>query len=135
MALDTAVPGDEIVLQPGTYQGRFEAWTDCTEGKPITVRSADPDNMAVLDAFSLYSGWAIAMYVAGNHWSLQNLIFQNANKGVIFENAQGGEIVNCEVRSTGESPLFSLKNVDFDVVLTIFQETKPSTFVMGALIF
>ena len=45
-ALNTAAPGDEIVLAPGTYAGRFAA----SGLKDVLIRSADPGDKAVIAA-------------------------------------------------------------------------------------
>lgn len=43
--LDAAMPGDEIVLQPGVYQGgHYRA-----NLRQVTIRSADPRNWAIID--------------------------------------------------------------------------------------
>ena len=96
-----AEPGDEILLHPGTYLGQFEGWRDAHEDKPITIRSYDPTSKAVLDGLGdpLYP--TAGLYITGNYWSLQDLIIENANTGVVFDNSQGGEVLNCEIRGTG----------------------------------
>ncbi|MCD6365186.1 MAG: right-handed parallel beta-helix repeat-containing protein [Planctomycetes bacterium] len=45
-ALSSASDGDEILLAPGTYLGKFSR----SGLTGVTIRSADPDNMAIIDA-------------------------------------------------------------------------------------
>lgn len=96
-----AVAGDELVLHPGTYIGRFSGYQDAQENNPITMRALDPSNKPVLDGLGDRNYPTVGLYITGNYWSLQDLIVHGANKGIIFDNAVGGEILNCEVRNTG----------------------------------
>lgn len=108
-ALHQAVPGDDIVIYAGTYLGRFRARNSGTADNPITIRSANPQNKAVLDGVVRSEYDLITMHVTGNHVTVQDLIIQNGNKGVIFDNAQNSELLNCEIRSPGKSILFSIE--------------------------
>lgn len=100
-ALRNAQPGDDIVLYPGSstvFQGHFYATNDGTSDNPITIRSAFA--RATLRGFSIHSPGAV-LYVTGNHWTVKDLIIENGNKGVIFDNVKGGMILNCKVHTTG----------------------------------
>ena len=98
--MNSVVPGDEIVLHPGIFDGNFYSYNDGTASQKITIRSADPSNKAVIRGLD-YS-YNIALYVAGNHWVIKDLVLSNAQKGIVFDNAIEGAIVNCEIRDTGE---------------------------------
>lgn len=71
-ALNSAQPGDEIVLNPGTYSGYYSRYG--LTG--VTIRSADPENRAILDA----NGSAECMHLSDAvDVTLQDLIMQNAS--------------------------------------------------------
>lgn len=97
--MKAALPGDEIILNPGTYTGNFYSFASGTASQKITIRSADPKNKAVLRGLNFAYGEAL--YIDGNHWIVQDLILANALHGIVFDNAMDGAIINCEVRDTG----------------------------------
>ena len=99
--LNQALPGDEILLYPGRYLGNFDAYNDGQPENPITIRSQDPNNKAIIDGITYNDQYTIGLYIAANFWTVKDLIIENANKGVVFENALGGQIIDCEVRKTG----------------------------------
>lgn len=101
-ALKNALPGDEILLHPGNYRGNFYTYMDGEENNPITIRSSDLNNNAVIDGQADPNFPTIGLYIVGNHWSVQDIIIQNANKGVIFDAAVGGELLNCVIRRSGK---------------------------------
>jgi hypothetical protein len=98
--MNSVVPGDELVLHPGIFNGNFYSYNDGTASRKITIRSADPSNKAVIRGLD-YS-YNIALYVSGNHWVIKDLVVSNAQKGIVFDNAIEGAIMNCEIRDTGE---------------------------------
>ena len=70
-ALATANPGDEILLAPGTYPGGFYT-SNLTE---LTIRSLDPNNLAVIDATGRNEGLKMS---DPTNVIVQDLIVQNA---------------------------------------------------------
>mmetsp|Transcript_20420 Transcript_20420/g.33822 ORF Transcript_20420/g.33822 Transcript_20420/m.33822 type:complete len:488 (-) Transcript_20420:111-1574(-) len=102
-ALRAALPGDDLVLHPGTYVGHFSATKDATASQPITIRSKDKNNKAVMRGWSLF--FDPVMYVTGDYWEVKDLVIENANKGVVYDNAIGGKILNCEIHGTGEEAI------------------------------
>lgn len=102
-ALDTAGPGDDIVLHPGIFFGYFYATRDGTESQPITIRSADTSNKAMVRGYSLFSASSSPLYVTGNYWTLQDLEVTYGGKAIVFDNAIGGKILNCKIHTTGKT--------------------------------
>lgn len=100
-AIDVVIPGDDIVLHPGKYFGYFHATKDGTASQPITIRSANTTDKAIVRGYSLFSYYSAPLYVTGNYWSLQDLEVTYGGKGIVFDNAIGGEILNCNIHSTG----------------------------------
>ena len=98
-----AIAGDDIVLQPGLFSGYFYATNDGTASQPITIRSADINNKAIVRGYSLLSLSASPLYVSGNYWHLQDLEVTNGGKAIVFDNAIGGKILNCKIHTTGKN--------------------------------
>lgn len=71
-ALNAAVPGHEIVLEPGIYPGRFVA----TGIDGVTIRSSDPNNRAVIDAAGLGEGMKLSSV---KNLTISDLIIRNAS--------------------------------------------------------
>lgn len=71
-ALDTAQPGDVVLLQPGTYTGGLFA----AGVTGVTIRSQDPANPAVIDATGESNGLQLSDAV---DVTLQDLVIQNAS--------------------------------------------------------
>jgi hypothetical protein len=101
--MKSALPGDEIILYPGTYTGNFYSFANGKASQKITIRSADPKNKAVISG--LHFAYGEALYIAGNYWIIQDLILTNALHGIVFDNAMQCAIINCEVRDTGAKRL------------------------------
>lgn len=133
-SLNLALPGDEIVLFPGRYLGNFDAYNNGQQENPITIRSHDPTNKAIIDGITYNDQYTIGLYVAANYWTVKDLIIENANKGVVFENSLGGQIVDCEVRKTGKCR--ATRNdygCQYELTrLARLQEKKQSTFATEA---
>eukprot|EP00581_Thalassiosira_minuscula_P018057 CAMPEP_0183733468 /NCGR_PEP_ID=MMETSP0737-20130205/41292_1 /TAXON_ID=385413 /ORGANISM="Thalassiosira miniscula, Strain CCMP1093" /LENGTH=838 /DNA_ID=CAMNT_0025966733 /DNA_START=158 /DNA_END=2674 /DNA_ORIENTATION=- len=107
-ALLAVTPGDEIVLSPGTYYdedgvsgyaAHFPADVDGTSNARITLRGEDPDNPPLL--MGAEPGSRTVLRVFGDYWTVKDLAVTNAQKGIIFDNANFGEIINCHVYGIG----------------------------------
>lgn len=98
-AINNASPGDTIVLAAGiTISGGFKI-LDGVDGEPgnrITIKSASSTNKATIKG----SGGGTALSIKGHYWTLQDLKITYAQKGVVFDNANYGEVINCEVYGT-----------------------------------
>jgi len=95
--------GDEIVIAPGLYLSErslsgahFTSDTDGTEQAPIVMRSEDPNNQAVLSGNTVQSLSCVRIF--GAFWRIQDLTITNAQKGIVFDNAPFGKVINCNVR-------------------------------------
>lgn len=107
-ALQNVNAGETILLQPGIYESEeygtkaslFYSDTDGMETAPITIKSVDPDNPAILRGTDSKKG--IVLYITGDHWNISNIICCNAQKGIILDNSNHSVISNVEVYSTGQ---------------------------------
>lgn len=106
-ALENAGAGDEIVLASGNYvyngkvsKGRtFTGTADGTEDKPIILRSETPDNPAVIEGTTTESNYGLT--IMGDWWTVKDIIVTNSSKGIIIDNSNHTQIINCEVYNTG----------------------------------
>ena len=106
-AMENAKAGDEIVLASGNYiyngkvnKGRtFTGTADGTEEKPIILRSENPDSPAVIDGTTTESYYGLT--ITGDWWTVKDIIVTNSSKGIILDNSNHTQIINCEVCNTG----------------------------------
>lgn len=109
-AIKNALPGDVILVQPGTYTGvkstsgysnaYFYSGKSGTSTSKIILRSQDPANPAILQGSSTSSGYAL--YLTGDYWEVRDLKFRTASKGIMLDNANRNLLNNVEVSNTGE---------------------------------
>ncbi|MDE6519596.1 MAG: hypothetical protein K2K91_03925 [Ruminococcus sp.] len=107
-ALLNAKAGDTIILAPGEYESGdfgvkaslFHSDSDGTSSQPITIKSADPDNPAILKGTETQNG--IVLYITGDYWKISNIICCNAQKGIILDNSNYSVISSVEVYNTGQ---------------------------------
>lgn len=121
-ALADAQPGDEIILEPGTYQhgewigvwAVFHAEADGTSENPIILRSRDPENPAVLSGVTTESKYALQ--IIGSHWKIQDIVLTNAAKGIFLEQSEYSEITGCEVYNIGDEAIHIIDNSSYNLV-------------------
>jgi len=111
-AMRNASPGDEIIVAPGVYEPagkfsfgnkatRFGSDKNGTRNAPITLRAQDPNNRPIFKGpDGRYDGYGI--YILGDYWILKDLIVEECQKGIMFDNANHGIIENVLVRNIGE---------------------------------
>lgn len=121
--LGSASPGDVIELESGVYniprssiqlsdgQGGtvtrswyFHADVDGTETNPITLKSKNPSNPAILEG----DGWnenGYVLYITGDYWNVENIIVQGGAKGLILDNSNGTQVQGVEIRDIGQEGL------------------------------
>ncbi|WP_253735737.1 right-handed parallel beta-helix repeat-containing protein [Paenibacillus sp. FJAT-26967] len=98
-ALKKASAGDRIVLAPGTYTGTFSSPGEGTLLNRITIESQDAANPAVISGYSAGGGYALK--VTGDFWTIRNLKFTNAQKGIILDHSNDSLISGVEVYGIG----------------------------------
>lgn len=108
-ALKSAAPGDEIIINPGTYLGNkstsgsskahFYSNKSGTASNPITLKSKWKGNKQRLEGQSVDS--AYIFYLTGDHWVVKDLKFSTAQKGIMLEGASNNVIDNIEVSNIG----------------------------------
>lgn len=107
-ALKNASAGETILLQPGIYESEeygtkaslFYSEAEGTETAPIIIRSADPDDPAILRGTDPQKG--IVLYITGDHWQISDIICCGAQKGILLDNSNHSVISDVEVYSTGQ---------------------------------
>lgn len=106
-ALINAEAGDTIILQPGIYESEyrdnkgaiFGSGSEGTEAAPITLKSADPDDPAILKGTDNSKGFVL--HITGDHWNIEDIVCCNAQKGIVLDNSNYSVIKNVEVRDIG----------------------------------
>ncbi len=79
-ALLSSNAGDTIVLAPGVYESSeygtkaaiFHSDLSGTKNSPITIKSADPNDPAILKGADTQKG--IVLYITGDYWNIGNII-------------------------------------------------------------
>ncbi|MDE6004318.1 MAG: right-handed parallel beta-helix repeat-containing protein, partial [Oscillospiraceae bacterium] len=106
-ALENAKAGDEIVLASGNYiyNGKvnkghtFTGTADGTEENPIILRSENSNNPAIIEGTTIDSNYGLT--ITGDYWTVKDIIVTNSSKGIILDNANYTQLINCEVYQTG----------------------------------
>mmetsp|Transcript_11568 Transcript_11568/g.17795 ORF Transcript_11568/g.17795 Transcript_11568/m.17795 type:complete len:842 (+) Transcript_11568:98-2623(+) len=107
-ALQSVAPGDEIVLASGIYYdedgisgtaSHFPATIDGTSTDRITLRGEDPSNPPLLSGSD--AGSRTVLRVFGDYWTVKDIAVTNGQKGIIFDNANYGQIIDCHVYGIG----------------------------------
>lgn len=107
-ALNNAAAGDTIILTPGIYESSnygvksaiFRSASEGTSTAPITIKSADAENPAILKGTDISKG--IVLYITGDYWNIENIVCCNAQKGIVLDNSNYSEISGVEVYDTGQ---------------------------------
>lgn len=106
-ALKNADAGDEIILNSGVYEATdwgvqsslFHSNADGSEENPIIIRSADPENKAILKGTD--TSINIALYITGDYWIVKDIAACNTQKGIVFDNSNYSVIDSCEIYNIG----------------------------------
>lgn len=124
-AMKNANPGDEIVIAEGNYEGKlgssasghgssfFNSDRDGTTEQPIILRSENPNNKTVLSG-SRMSGNVLR--ITGDYWVIKDLKVTNAQKGIMLDNSNYSEIINCEVYNVGMEGIHLRDNSSYNTV-------------------
>ncbi|GAA4825109.1 cellulose binding domain-containing protein [Algivirga pacifica] len=108
-AMSNAGPGDEIVIASGVYEASgvavsgssayFYANANGTAANPIIIRSASSSSPATLKGSNISS--LTVLRIEGDHWIVKDLKITNGQKGLIFDNSNYSQAINCEVYNIG----------------------------------
>jgi hypothetical protein len=97
-ALDTARPGDVIVVEPGRYVGEFIASAQGTEEEPITLCGTSE---SILDGGGIDQGYVLHLDGA-SHWVVQGIALQNGQKGLMADGTTHTVIRGTTVSDIGD---------------------------------
>ena len=123
-AMTSVEAGDSIVIAPGTYEAdglaisgtgaHFASYADGTADAPIVMRSQDPENPATLVGENVGSLTCVRIF--GAYWTVQDLHVRNAQKGIVFDNAPHGNVINCTVHDVGYEAIHWRDGSDFGLI-------------------
>lgn len=99
-ALTAALPGDQILIQPGIYSGNFVITKSGTATAPIAICGT---GTVILNGGSTSSGYAL--HVKASRLIIANLQVRNTKKGIILDSASNNRLSNLEIYDTGEEAL------------------------------
>ncbi|QNO38836.1 hypothetical protein H4J02_06455 [Protaetiibacter sp. SSC-01] len=105
-ALTSAEPGDVIVMQPGTYAGKFVATASGTQNELVTL--CGPQD-AVLDGEGVKGGYVFHLDGA-QYWHLIGFSVTNGQKGVMADGTVGTTIQNLTVFHIGDEAIHLRKH-------------------------
>ena len=101
-AVSRAVPGSEIILPDGVYEGGpYYIDKSGEAGKPIILKAEHPGN-AIIDGSSNDLKLP-ALTLRGNHWILDGLVFRDAPSSGLFICGSDNIIRNCEAYRNGDT--------------------------------
>ncbi len=103
-AVNALAPGDELVLQGGTYElsGRFAMSVSGTEAEPILIRAKDGEQPHVHREGADEN---IIDVVLAEHVTLRGIEFSGGSAGIRMSEARFFTIEACEVHDTGDVAL------------------------------
>lgn len=109
-ALANAQAGDEIVIASGTYVSSasvnaayYYGGANGTAANPITIRSASASNKAHLKGNSISS--KTVLRIEGDYWVVKDLELSYAQKGLVFDNSNYSQAINCDVHNVGNEAI------------------------------
>ncbi|WP_205757209.1 carbohydrate-binding protein [Listeria kieliensis] len=110
-AMKTALPGDEILLAPGTYEGKmgntnsghsssyFNSDQSGTSDAPIQMRSESKEHPAILKGQRLTSGNTLR--ITGDYWIISDLEVTNGQKGIMLDHSHYSKLNHVSVYEIG----------------------------------
>ncbi|RED97529.1 Ig-like domain-containing protein [Marinoscillum furvescens] len=117
-ALANAVAGDEIVISAGTYTSTgsvnaayYYGGANGTASNPITIRSASASNKAVLKGNSLSS--KTVLRIEGDYWIVKDLEITYGQKGLVFDNSNHSQAINCTIHHFGNEAVHVRDGSDY----------------------
>ncbi len=125
-AIQAAVAGDEIVLQPGGYESEatstlsgfsnahYFGSANGTAQKPITLRSYSNTNRQILRGTT--TSKKIGLYITGDYWIVKDIEITNSAKGIVLDNSNYSVIDNVVVHDIGEEAIHLRDNSSNNLV-------------------
>ena len=123
-AMASASAGDEIVIAAGTYTATNVATSGSsayyygaangTAANPITIRSASSSNPATLSGDDNSS--LTVLRIEGNYWIVRDLKMTKGQKGLVFDNANHCQAIDCEMYGTGNEALHVRDGSDYTLI-------------------
>jgi hypothetical protein len=109
-ALACVEAGDTILIQPGTYVGTLQSINgkSChfgstkagTSSSPITIKSANASNKAVLSGNDVAGNYVFYIYHA-DYWVIENISITGAQKGIMLDRSDHTQIIKCDLYTIG----------------------------------
>ncbi|MDZ4260821.1 MAG: right-handed parallel beta-helix repeat-containing protein [Pseudomonadota bacterium] len=125
-AIQAAVAGDEIVLQPGGYESEatsalsgfanahYFGSANGTAQQPIVLRSSSATNRQVLRGTT--NSKKIGLYITGDYWVVKDIVVTNSAKGIVLDNSNNSIIDNVVVHDVGEEAIHLRDNSSNNLV-------------------
>ncbi len=109
-AMTAVQAGDEIILANGTMftatdtpgsgiGAHFSSNVNAVSDQRIIMRSESPDNPATLSGDQISKRHVLRLF--GDYWTIKDIIFTYAQKGIVLDQANNVHIVGCEVYNIG----------------------------------
>src|ERR1051326_5449165 len=99
--IESAQPGDEVVIAPGTYSNRIYLTKQATAANPIVIRAQDPNNRPVWDFGTTLVENAPGSYTAGDRgrggWQFSGAKNYRVS-GIVFRNCHNGAKNSAGIR-------------------------------------
>lgn len=122
-AVDAALPGDTVLIQPATYQ---ESVLVVTPG--IVIAGTDRATVVLDGGGFLGDG----ITVLANDVVVRTLTVQNyANNGVIFSHVRGFQMTDLHAKNNKEYGLYAIHSTDGDISHSIGEGHGDSAFYIG----
>jgi len=120
-AIQTAQPGDKIVLADGTYKsamtagnysGSFAATVDGTASNPITLTGS---RSAIIDGSGTGGRYGLYLYGA-DYWNVTGITVANASKGIVLDGSSHNFLADLKVMNVGQEAVHFRSFSQFNVI-------------------
>lgn len=107
-ALQNVSAGDTVLLAGGEYEwtrkgtagSLFMSSAEGTADAPITIKSADKSDPAIMKGAGFSDG--MVLYITGDYWNIEDIVFCSARKGIMLDNSNHTTVRNVSVYNIGE---------------------------------